>query len=142
MRKTIEDGRDIHTSFGLSYANYLVLPRTLLQSMPIGWQHRFVALVDELHEAFAHVEQADCYEVTAGVETAIEELRPDELAFLGITRPDHAAEADDEDDRSDDVYYLKDGTEMQGWMRVVWPKPDPVPHYNRGRTHIEPTGRD
>jgi len=25
---------DIHTWFGLTYANYLVLPRTLLQSMP------------------------------------------------------------------------------------------------------------
>ncbi|EFC79182.1 hypothetical protein FrEUN1fDRAFT_7713, partial [Parafrankia sp. EUN1f] len=32
----------IHTWFGLSYSNYLVLPRSLLQSMPDRWQEPFV----------------------------------------------------------------------------------------------------
>lgn len=30
----------IHGFFGLSYSNYLVLPRTLMQSMPVAWQER------------------------------------------------------------------------------------------------------
>ena len=41
---------DVHTWFGLSYANYLVLPRTILQSTPPDWQRRFVKLLDELQE--------------------------------------------------------------------------------------------
>ena len=43
---------DIHNQFELSYCSYLVLHRTLMQEMPAEWQHAFVALWDELHEAF------------------------------------------------------------------------------------------
>lgn len=42
----------IHNYFGLSYAQYLTLPRTALQSMPEEWQARFVACLHELDEAF------------------------------------------------------------------------------------------
>lgn len=42
--------KDIHTHFGLSYAQYLVLPRSVLQSMPEEWQHKFVSLLEELDE--------------------------------------------------------------------------------------------
>jgi hypothetical protein len=45
----------VHEYFGLTYASYKVLPRTLMQSMPIEWQERFVALMLELEEAYAHV---------------------------------------------------------------------------------------
>ncbi len=45
------DDEPIHTWFGLTYANYLVLPRALLQSMPGEWQRRFVACLTELQEA-------------------------------------------------------------------------------------------
>jgi hypothetical protein len=40
----------IHNYFGLTYANYLVLPRLVLSSMPGIWQKRFVELLDELPE--------------------------------------------------------------------------------------------
>jgi hypothetical protein len=40
----------IHRFFGLSYANYLVLPRTILQSMPDEWQARFVAMLQEVDD--------------------------------------------------------------------------------------------
>lgn len=36
-------------AFGLSRAAYLVVPRRTLQSMPLEWQQRFVALMDEAH---------------------------------------------------------------------------------------------
>jgi len=42
----------IHDHFGLTYANYMVLPRSILQSMPYSWQERFVELIDELDEHF------------------------------------------------------------------------------------------
>jgi hypothetical protein len=38
----------IHTWFNLTYANYLVLPRSILQSMPLEWQQRFVKCLREL----------------------------------------------------------------------------------------------
>ncbi len=39
---------DIHGYFGSTYASYLVLPRSVLQSMPDDWQADFVGLVREL----------------------------------------------------------------------------------------------
>jgi hypothetical protein len=43
---------DIHQYFGLSYSSYLVLSRTLLQSMPEEWQIKFVEMMGELNESF------------------------------------------------------------------------------------------
>jgi len=40
--------QDIHGWFGLSYCSYLVLPRSVLQSMPEEWQHKFVSLLEEI----------------------------------------------------------------------------------------------
>lgn len=34
--------------FSLSYASWLVLPRLMLQNMPIAWQEKFFALVKEI----------------------------------------------------------------------------------------------
>lgn len=43
-----EDG--IHEWFELTYAQYLTIPRSVLQSMPKEWQHRFVKLLEILDE--------------------------------------------------------------------------------------------
>lgn len=40
----------IHLWFGLTYASYAVQPRSVLQSMPVAWQERFVALMEEAVE--------------------------------------------------------------------------------------------
>jgi hypothetical protein len=40
----------IHNYFELSYAQYIAIPRTVLQSMPIEWQIRFVECMTELDE--------------------------------------------------------------------------------------------
>lgn len=45
-----ERGERVHNYFGLSYCNYLTLPRSLLQSMPKEWQERFVDLLEELDD--------------------------------------------------------------------------------------------
>ena len=42
----------VHGWFSLSYANYAVLHRTRLQSMPVEWQERFVACLEELRSAY------------------------------------------------------------------------------------------
>jgi len=57
MKRTLEDGAEvwvedpIHCWFGLSYAAYLVIPRLALEAMPLDWQKRFVALMDEAEAA-------------------------------------------------------------------------------------------
>lgn len=43
----------IHLWFELSYASYLVLPRSVLQSTPIEWQRRFVECLEELNDMCA-----------------------------------------------------------------------------------------
>lgn len=43
-----DDPEPVHTWFELSYARYLSIPRSVLQSMPIKWQRRFVMCLNEL----------------------------------------------------------------------------------------------
>ncbi|MFF3928195.1 hypothetical protein [Streptomyces hirsutus] len=141
----------IHKHFGLTYANYLVLPRTLLQSMPDAWQTRFVALLDEMTEAFEHVPQAEAYKVEAAEEHTVSEMTEAQLKAAGITEDWYAGEKPPEGLASDELtewqnqheqlspdYYDADGNELDEHSRVLLPAADPVPHYNRGRTYIEP----
>lgn len=122
----------IHTWFGLSYCNYQVLPRTLMQSMPIGWQERMVACLEELHDAFQHVPQAEVYDVTAATEHIVNEMDPADLYRAGIV-------IEDNDETGGFRYHrTEDGAELDGTERLLLPASDPVPHYNRGRTYIEP----
>ena len=41
----------VHYWFELSYAQYLTIPRSVLQSMPVEWQQRFVKCLEDLDEA-------------------------------------------------------------------------------------------
>jgi len=41
----------VHSWFSLSYGNYFVCQRSVLQSMPLEWQKRFVKCLEELDEA-------------------------------------------------------------------------------------------
>ena len=54
-----------HAWFGLTDANYLTIPRSLLQSMPDEWQGRFVACLREMDDTFRHVEWPASYRVMA-----------------------------------------------------------------------------
>jgi len=52
---------DIHNWFELTYAQYLTIPRSVLQSMPDEWQNKFTALLDELDETIDWRPQDGCY---------------------------------------------------------------------------------
>lgn len=54
-----------HVWCGLSYLNYLVIPRTLAQSMPVEWQAQLVALLEEAEPLLKVVEPAGGYRVQA-----------------------------------------------------------------------------
>lgn len=60
-----EDDEPVHLWFSLSYANYLVLHRSLMQSMPAEWQRRMVRCLFELDDAFRHVDKPDSFLVQA-----------------------------------------------------------------------------
>lgn len=51
----------IHEWFELTYAQYLTIPRTKLQSMPENWQKDFTALLDKLDERFSVYPETGCY---------------------------------------------------------------------------------
>lgn len=55
----------VNVAFGLSYASYLVYPRTILEAMPHDWQKKLVALLDELHDTFKGYEPPGGYTVLA-----------------------------------------------------------------------------
>lgn len=123
--QAFDDDEPVHEWFGLSYANYAVLHRTLLQSMPAEWQRRFVACMAELDSAFAHVERAEGYHVQTCEWSTPNDLDDRTYAYLGITRDD------------DGTYYDRDGNELDPNRACVpCPTPDPVPPYDRGRTRV------
>lgn len=53
----------IHNWFGLTYSNYLVLPRSLLQAMPVKWQADLVVLLNSMRDACEHLHLEDNYTV-------------------------------------------------------------------------------
>ena len=54
----------IHEWFELTYAEYLTIPRSVLQSMPSEWQSEFVALLEVLDETIDWRPAAGRYWVT------------------------------------------------------------------------------
>jgi len=68
----VDDGA-IHEWFGLSYAQYLAIPRTVLQSMPLEWQKRFVGLLREIDVKFDWMPEGKSYFV---------QLRDDETGLF------------------------------------------------------------
>ena len=42
--------RNVHEWFELTYAQYLTIPRSVLQSMPEDWQHKMVALLEQMDD--------------------------------------------------------------------------------------------
>lgn len=134
----------VHEFFGLTYANYHVLHRTLLQSMPKEWQYKFVELMEELNQEFSHIKTAPYYEVQAATEGHVSDYSTEDLeARFGITpslpEPDMDEDPDGYDNWSYEVEWLdRDGKPIHGSGRFLVPMEDPVPHYDRGRTYIEP----
>lgn len=47
-----ETDRPIHLWFELSYAQYLTIPRSILEAMPEDWQHKMTNLLVELDNTF------------------------------------------------------------------------------------------
>ncbi|MGW4670119.1 hypothetical protein [Streptomyces sp. NPDC004324] len=139
----------IHGWFSLSYSNYQVLNRTLMQCMPLAWQDRMVACLEEMREAFEGVPQAEGFRVEAATEHIVNEMTPIQLDEAGITEDEYdepvpedlgpfdLAEWREEHAKPEPTYSDRDGNELDGHQRVLLPAVDPVPHY-RHAPYIEP----
>lgn len=46
----MREPQDVNLGFELSYAQYLTIPRSVLEAMPLEWQYKFTALLNELGE--------------------------------------------------------------------------------------------
>lgn len=55
----------VHHWFSLSYSSYLVVQRSLMEAMPLEWQRRMVAMMDELWETFDPDRVQTSFRVTA-----------------------------------------------------------------------------
>ena len=54
----------IHKEFGLTYASFLVLPRTFLMDMPTKWQDEFVALIRQYNDSVEDLSPDYEYEIS------------------------------------------------------------------------------
>jgi hypothetical protein len=116
-------GGPVDEWFGLSFANFLVVHRVRLQSMPLQWQRRLVGLLEELRAAYGDAADPD-FQVTTVVMKCFYELTPADLAMLGVT-----VSSPDVDQSGEAVYIDSSGNEMDGRCLVGVPIPDPVLHY-------------
>lgn len=147
-----QSNEPIHSYFGLSYSNYQVMPRTLLQSMPVDWQRDFVKLLEQYDKAFAHVKQADCYQVLPAEDVYLEEASEAHLIRGRYTKKEpectceyelpsgELQECENCANGAEALYFDEHDNECQGHEHAIIPLvgDDPVPHYNRGRTRVEP----
>lgn len=121
----------VHEWFELTYSNYLVLPRVLMQSMPVEWQARMVTCLRQLDQAFDHVEKAPSYKVEPVEWSYLDDLSAAQMTALGIGAPD----PDDEDDSGN--YYDRYGNERDtNTACVPVPVREPLPHYRH--SYVEP----
>lgn len=56
---------DIHHWFGLSYSSYMVLPRSVLEAMPVEWQKKMLELIEEIENTFDLSDAPGTYTVLA-----------------------------------------------------------------------------
>lgn len=100
----------VSSFFSLSYANYLVLPRSVMQAMPLGWQRDMVKLLEEAGEQFGHLYEANEYDVNLVLarpeptdDTNVSPIyRPDPLADYRYPIPELVRPSVVEDEGDDD----------------------------------------
>ena len=73
----ISSKEPIHEWFGLSYSNYLVLQRTVLQSISTELQERFVKCLEDITE-----ELGDPSDANGGYDDYLVKLRNDDGQFI------------------------------------------------------------
>lgn len=129
------DGRrDIHDYFELTYAHWLTLPRTLLQSMPDEWQKDFVALLDKFNEEMA-------MDLLPATNVQVLRRSPERIEIREDCENCEGSGADDEEEdglckECDSMGDIPTGEERYETPEEVGEIPIPIAPYQRGRTQV------
>lgn len=85
--------------FSLSYAQYLTIPRSVMEAMPCDWQERMAACLNELDATFDWRPQEGSYWVRLKnrqgrywSDPLMEYRRPDQAYIESIRRPKESAD--------------------------------------------------
>jgi hypothetical protein len=112
-------------------ADYLVIPRSLAQSMPLRWQQVFVGLLADLHDAYRQLEWP-IYQVVPSRHELLTDLDEDQLRAVG-----YVADLD-----ADGNLVIKDSAERPipnpHTVRALAPITDPIPPASAGRVAPRP----
>lgn len=111
--------------------DYLVVPRSLAQSMPLRWQQVFVGLLADLHDAYRQLEWP-IYQVVPSRHELLTDLDEEQLRVVG-----YVADLD-----ADGNLVIKDSAERPipnpHTVRVLAPITDPIPPASAGRVTPRP----
>jgi hypothetical protein len=111
--------------------NYLVVPRSLAQSMPLRWQQVFTELLADLHDAYRELEWPE-YRVVPSRREPLTDLDEQQLAAAG-----YVADLD-----ADGQLIFRDAAERPvaepHALRVLAPVRDPIPPCSAGRVEPRP----
>lgn len=111
--------------------DYLVIPRSIAQSMPLRWQQVFTGLLADLHDAYGHLQWPE-YRVVPSRWELLSDLDEDQLAdagFLADLGPDGELVYRDAADQ-----VVAD----PGRHRVLAAVDDPLPPVSAGRVEPRP----
>lgn len=106
-------------------ADHLVIPRSLLQSMPLRWQQVFVGMLADLHDAYGHLPWPD-YVVVPSRWERLADLDEEQLAAVGYY-PDLGPDGELQYRDATDTVVSDPG------HRVLAPVDDPLPPAAAGR---------
>ncbi|MBO0876788.1 MAG: hypothetical protein J2P19_25720 [Pseudonocardia sp.] len=111
--------------------DYLVVPRSLAQSMPLRWQQVFTGLLADLHDAYRELEWPE-YRVVPSRREPLTDLDEQQLAAAG-----YVADLD-----ADGGLIFRDAAERPvanpHALRVLAPIVDPIPPRSAGRVEPRP----
>ena len=99
---------------------YVVLPRSLIEEMPLAWQNAMVQILAEFHTAYAHLSWPE-YRVVPSRRERLVNLDEDQLAEVGfLVEIDAAGEV---------VYRERGGKPIDNpeTVEVLVSRPDPIP---------------
>lgn len=115
---------DIHTWFGLSYSNYLVLDEARTGSLPAHWQLDMAKMLDELDRAFPGIKRDARYLALGGREWDFSDLSDADMLRFGVTNNldfiHDGCACGDEPQQGDDESDGEFAAEYRAWEDMRW----------------------
>lgn len=135
-----DDDTPMSYFFNLSYANYLVINRSKLESMPTEWQEDMIELLNEMEDEFRYLPDQPAINVQILAREPDrfyrESLTCEECNGSGFKLDDKGEETEEECEFCDGMGDVESEEERCETPEEVGVITDPIPHYNRTRTRL------